>query len=504
MVLRRRKTGKAALFSLIILALLFSAGISWADGPKRELANNMTETYNVLPGTADKISEVLTKGMFYGRLRTNYIYRDIENESSYDPTGFGLGGSVIYKTAAFNGVSATAGLYTSQNLGLLKDNDALFGKAGKDTFSRYDRMAEGDWGMTVLGQAYLQYNFYRTEIKAGRQAYEGFLAKSNDTKMIPNTFRGYTLVTKDIPDTTLSLAFFDGQKLRDHTGFHDVITYNDGSGTTYGKWNNQDDSATHKGLSYANLRAAGKDTDNSLIIVGFSNKSIENMTLDLWYNSVPDLFYSLMVESNYQITLSNGWSLTPGLRYMAQFDAGAGRVGGAALNGSLAGLSGASNGYRVAESVDAGLYAVRLVLKKGAVKLLTAYSKVADEADIIAPWRGFPTGGYTRSMGEYNWYAGSGSLMVQAYYDFGKANVIEGLRASIDYVYTDMDDKKILLGGNSDTDRSIIHSDVWYRFPAFPELEAKLRLKISEGDRSPVSGIAPSYQEFRFELNYLF
>lgn len=504
MILTREKKVKVVLFGLIILSLAFSASPIMADEPKRKLANNMTEKYNVLPGTADKISEVFTKGIFYGRLRTNYIYRNIRNESSYDPTGFGLGGSVIYKTAVFHGMSATTGLYTSQNLGLLNDNDALFGRAGKDTFSRYERMEEGDWGMTVLGQVYLQYNLSGIEVKAGRQVFESFLSKSNDSKMIPNTFEGLSLVSRDIPDTTLSFAFFTGQKLRDHTGFHDVITYNDGSGSAYAKWNNQDDSAAHKGLSYANLKAAGEDMDNNLIIAGLSNQSIANLKLDIWYNSVPDLFYSLMVESNYQTTFANGWSLTPGLRYMAQFDAGAGKVGGAALNGSLAGLSGSLNGYSVAESVDTRFYAARLVLKKGPVKFLTAYSKVSDRADLIAPWRGFPTSGYTRSMGEYNWYANSVSWMAQAYYDFGKAKIIKGLRASIDYVYTDMDDKKVLLGGNSHTDRSIIHSDIWYRFQAFPELEAKVRLKFSEGDCSPISGIDPSYSEFRFELNYLF
>ena len=113
MGLRIEKTGKTALFSLIIFAFLINTGFSKADELKRELANNMTEIYNVLPGTADKISEVLKKGMFYGRLRTNYFIWDYRNVSSHDPTGFGLGGSVIYKMAVFHGVSATAGLYTS-------------------------------------------------------------------------------------------------------------------------------------------------------------------------------------------------------------------------------------------------------------------------------------------------------------------------------------------------------------------------------------------------------
>ena len=257
-----------SLIFLTVFSFVYSTG---ADEPKRTLANNMTEIYNVF-----------TNGMFYGRLRTNYFYMENKNSSQPDPAGFGLGGSIIYKTAPLHGISGTAGLYTSQNLGLLNDSDAIYGRAGKDTFSRYDRLAEGDWGMTVLAQAYLQYNLSRTDIKIGRQIFESYLANSNDTKMIPNTFEGYSLISKDIPDTTFSFAFFTGQKLRDHTSFHDVITYDDGSGSTYSSWNNQDDSAAHKGLSFANLQAAGMDVENYLVIAGISNKSIKGLALDIW------------------------------------------------------------------------------------------------------------------------------------------------------------------------------------------------------------------------------
>lgn len=487
-----------------ILVCVFAATLASADEPKRILRNNMTETYNVLPETATAFSETFTKGVFYGRLRMNYFYLENEDRDIHDPTGFGMGGSLIYKTAPFHGISATAGFYTSQNFGLLDKEDALFGRCGKDTFSRYDRLTDGDWGMTVLAQAYLQYNFHKTEIKIGRQIFESFLAKSNDTKMIPNTFEGYTLASRDIPETTIKLAFLTEQKLRDHTEFHDVITYGDGKENDFNKWNNQDDSAAHRGLSYENLKAAGEDVDNNLVIAGVTNQSVKNLKLDMWYNGVPDLFYSLMAECNYKIPLTDGWSLTPGLRYMQQFDDGAGNVGGAAISGTLVNNKAIGNGgYRDPDSVDAKLYAARIVFNKGAGSLLAGYSKISDDADFISPWRGFPTAGYTRSMAQYNWEANTKSWMAQAYYDFGKAGIIEGFRAGMDYVYMDYDDEKEKSGGHSKTDRSNVHADMWYRFPFLPDLEAKVRIGIGKAERT-TSGLDPSYSEFRFELNYLF
>jgi len=503
----------------VILLLILLGPLSMAYETKRALRNDMTEVYRKLPEEATSLYDALRKGVFYGRLRMNYFYWDYEEGMLYDPTGFALGGSLIFKTAPYAGLSVTAGFYTAQNLGLLDTEDALFGRSGKDTFSRYDRLEDGDWGMSVLAQAYLQYHVRETEITMGRQIFEGFLVRSNDTKMIPNTFEGVTVVSNDVPGTTLSMAFFTAQKLRDHTRYHDVITYNDGENRTIeigsqtlnlSNWNNQDDSASHRGLSYKNLQASGRDVDNNLVVAGVSNRSIHNMKLDVWYTGVPDLFYSLMGEANYEIPLAGDWSLTPGVRYMRQFDDGAGDVGGAALIGTLVDGTGLARGYNDPKNVDGELYGARLVLSKGGGSLLAGYSKISNDADIIAPWRGFPTGGYTRAMAQYNWLADTKSWMVQGFYDFEQAGIIRGLRASIDYAYMDYDDEKERLGGHLLTDRSSIHADVWYIFPFFRELEVKVRVGIIHADHRTnattiaVFGQDPSYNEFRFEINYLF
>lgn len=503
--------------TLLFTPIFFFTVSAEAGTAKRTLKNNMSEVYNILPEQAASLPEVFTKGMYYGRLRAHYFYYDNYASSLHDPSGFGLGGSLIYKSAPFYGLSGTAGLYTSQNLGLLEKEDAIFGKTGKDTFSRYDRLKDGDWGMTVLAQAYAQYSFQKTDIKVGRQIYESFLTTSNDTKFIPVTFEGYTIYSERIPATTVSLAWLTAMKLRDHTTFHDVITYDDRQDEVYvykgnniylRAFNDMDDGSAHKGLSYTRLKAAGEDVENDLVIAGMSNKSIKNLQLDTWYTGVPDLFYSLMAEPNYDIALPDGWVLTPGFRYMQQFDNGAGEIGGAALNGRLAGRSGHYNGYKDADSVDAKMYAARLVLKKGAGNLLLGYSKISDDADLITPWRGFPTGGYTRTMGESNWQANCETWMFLAFYDFEKAGLIKGFRASIDFDITDEDDKKEFLNGDClGTDRYIVHTDLWYKFPSLPDLEAKVRLKFLDAARRTYPGKAgedPSYSDIRFELNYLF
>lgn len=456
----------------------------------------MAEVYKQLPGEVESFDDMFAKGMFYGRLRMNsfkYDFKDEEKAGGTNHTALGLGGSLIYKTAVLNGFSFTTGMYTSQNPfdGMnMEKEDVGSVKAGKGTFDRnkiknsggYD----GEWGMTSLAQNYIQYHFAKSDIKAGRQIFESFITKSNDTKMIPNTFNGYTLCSKDIPGTTLKVAYLSEQKLRDHTDFHDVIAYD--------SWNENDDSAVHKGLTKASLEA--KDIDTRLIILDISNKSVENLKLDLGYAAVPDLFATTVAELNYKIGSAGGLSVTPGVRYYLQQDDGAGKIGGAALSGSLAGQTGEVSGYKKAESVDGSLVGARIVVAKDAASVMLGHTAVSDDADLIAPWRGFPTGGYSRSMAQYNWIANTKTSMVKVKYDFGKAGLVKGFTVLADYAAMDFDEKK------GKRDRSIVHADLIQKFASVSGLEAKVRMaSVSEEEDNNKD---TSYNEYRFELNYLF
>jgi hypothetical protein len=488
------------LSAVAALACVLSVSANADDSkPKRQLKNNMMEVYNVLPGKADSIAEAFSEGIFYGRLRSNTFMWDWKNDdtTNKDNKAWGIGGSMIYKTAAFEGFSATAGMYYTRNILPTDTDDLGTVKAGKDTFSRFNALTLDDHSMAVLAQAYLQYDFSKNSIKLGQQIFESFLTKSNDTKMIPNTFNGITIETKEIPDTRVRAAYFLTQKLRDHTTSHDVITFKDKDGNS---WNNNDDSAVHKGLNFNNFKNAGKDTEHDLIVVDARNKSVKNLQVDVTYGGVPDVVSSLTGEVNYKIAIGDGYTLTPGVRYMYQMDDGGGEIGGACLKGGLAGLSGAQNGYKDASSLDSSLWMARLTLKKGPLKAQVAYSAVGDEADIVAPWRGFPTGGYTRAMAQYNWYANTKTTAAEVNYDFGKAGILPGFSALARFAMQDFDEAKQAAGVQADS--NILHMDL--RQNVTPDLYAKLRIGLVDAkDRE--SGVnKDSYNEYRFELNYLF
>ncbi len=473
------------------------------DKPERQLKGDMVVVYNKLPGTVDNVRDMFAQGIFYGRLRSNTFYWDwdVESASDKDNKNMGVGGSLIYKSAVLNGFSGTIGYYGSLSPEFFRmDKDEVgFSKAGKDTFSRYKVATAGSYGIHVIGQAYLEYANDTVDIKAGRQLFESVFTASNDTKMIPNTFDGVSVSANIAPKTTARAAWFGKQKLRDHEDAHDLITFKTADYATnpYSKWNNNDDAAVHKGLNYANFVAAGEDTNHDMFLADITTGVVENLDFTLSALTVPGIVTDIVAEAHYRIPFENGWAIRPGARYYHQMDDGGGDVAG------YTNLSGkAATGYdaKVATSLDSSLFAGRVDLempnKKGFFRL--GYSKVADKADIVAPWRGFPTGGFTRAMAQFNWYANTETFMARAVYEFNPT-----WKASLRYVVQNFDDAK----DNVQADSTVWHLDTWTNITK--RLQMRMRVGIVEADDNIAKSLGGtktdvSYNEYRLEFNYLF
>lgn len=488
-------------------------------------ANGQIE-YTKTPGAVNSIGEMFSEGDVYGRIRSNMFWWDWDNElKGYGNTGdnniWGLGGSLVYKTGVYKGFSATIGFYgttplTSDNLvtaGCGTDGCSNSGKAGKDAYHTREDGTEG--GIGVFAEAYGEYKSGKTDLKVGRQGIDSIMLATNDTKMIPNTFEAAVIENKDIPDTKVRVGYVMSQKLRDHQNFHSILAYDSGTGSSkVAKINENDDSGVHKGLSLLNIAKVHGDVNPEMLLITADNKSIPNLSLNGEYISINGFFATAIAEANYQIALVDGWTLTPGIRYLRQMDDGAGAIGGAAINGKVAtnangGSSTARAAYTNPDSVDGSILMERLVLAKGPLSLMAGYSKVADDADIIAPWRGFPTGGYTRDMAQVNWIAATESWMVKADYDFDKAGLVPGLIGAISYTDMNFDENKNRRLASDFSDRSMVHIDLIQTFKSLPNTEFKFRFAAIDADPSKktssnLSTDYESYNEYRFEMNYLF
>ena len=456
------------------------------------LKNNGLLVYNIQK-SVDSFHDMFSQGDFYGRLRSNNFYfaYELPDSKHYTQTVGSVGGSFVFKSAHFKGFDTTLGVYASQAFFVDKNDPAAYLKASKDTFSRYNYINTGSKSMAVLGQANIAYGYSKTKFILGRQLVETFYTKSNDTKMIPNTFDGLVLDSKDIQKTRIKFAYLQEQKLRDHTDAHAVLMVGDANSSSHIKpqWSENDDGAMHKGLTYSALKAAGKPTDAPLIVLDAQNSSVKNLKLNFSSYLVPELLSQVMGEANYKIAF-DGFSITPGLRYIQQFDHGAGKVGGASIT------TGGLNGYKDANSLNAAMLGARVVARIKDYRLNLAYTGVFDKADLVTPWRGFPTGGYTRSMGMYNWRSNVKSYRIELVKGANSKGIYTSPFIQTSVLYMDGDASK------KETKSLFYYAGLIQNLPSAPEFQYRLRLGWRHFTSSP-SAIS-DYLDSRFELDYLF
>jgi len=483
---------KGIKLSVAVTATLLLTSFACANDEtsKQSLKTNYQLIYNEKPKSVDNFTDMFKEGLFYGRLRSNTFYWGWEKESTtqYNHATSGLGGSLVYKSAKYADIDFTAGMYYSRGFFSVKSGDVSKFKPGAEVLSRFDYSNTGSQSMSVLGQAYLSYKgLAKTELSVGRQLVETFYTKSNDSKMIPNTFEGVVLKSKVIPDTAFDVAYLSADKLRAHTESHSILMYGDtaSSSSTKPQWSENDDSAMHKGLTYTALKAAGKSTDAPLIVADIHNKSIPNLSFDAAYYAVPALISEVMGELNYKVKMGS-FSLTPGVRYMKQFDNGAGAVGGAAYDGT-------TTGYKDPTSLDSQAVMGRLVGVYNNFKLNLGYSQIMDEADLITPWRGFPTGGYTRSMARYNWIANTKSYRAELSINGNKTGVYKDVFTQISFLHTDSDESK------GQYDENYYYLGFVQNIPSLVDLQWRLRLGYTDTKKADADSL-----DARFELNYLF
>ncbi len=484
---------KKTIFKIMAISVLLF-GYSYLnadDAPKRAIKTNGVEVYSKKPALVDEFSQMFSEGEFYGRLRSNNFYFQYDTDDSSHDTQFisGVGVSILYKSALFFGFDIRAGVYTSW--GFLDDNDNPVErlKSGKDLLSRYDYITNDHKYMAVLGEANIRYSgFNDSDIVLGRQLVETFYTKSNDTKMIPNTFDGVTATIKGVPNHTYKLAYLYKQKLRDHTQEHSVLMYDDKDVDSSSYWNGNDDSAMHKGLTYSALKHEGKSTNAPLIIAEVHNRSMQNLRVDISSYYVPELLSQVMGEVNYKIDMDS-FSITPAIRYIKQFDNGAGDVGGASLSGN-------ATGYGSLNSLSAQMIATRVVTKIYKYKINLGYSNILDDADLVTPWRGFPTAGYTRSMGIYNWKANTKSYRIELVHGANSSGIYKDIFIQTSVLYVDEDEDK------AGKDRVYYYMGFVQNIPSLVDLEWRLRLGYAQFLDSDDSEF--NYLDSRLELNYLF
>lgn len=430
---------------------------------------------------ADDIFSAIKESKFSGSLRAKYFLTDWEDESKTtgvcptkateckDAKGFSVGGGLSMKTAPLYNISAKVSFWTVTGFGWTGKSDGYTATTSLDLFKNN---AYGQ-GYSVLAESYLEYNDKKNMVRIGRTEYENPFFASNDTKMIPATFEGLFIQSNIIKDTTIEFDYVTKMKQRRDTEF--------------GKLTNTIDTPIAIKKHYEN------HNDPDLMVFGVKNRSIKNLQLQLWGMHWWNIVNQVMAEANYTFKTQD-LTHTFGVRGYLQYDDGAGKI----IKPKDNKLGDNDN------SIDSWLYAVRYILGYKNFKFLLAYSQTSKDGDIIAPFRGFPTDGYTRSMTQTDWNAGTKAYKIGVDYSVPQ---IKGLLVQLSYSYYNRDESKVPYQsmtnrGFNNGDTKQWNLDITERFEGrLKGLMLRGRFMIQDNDKTTACLSAPSDYQTRCNKN---
>ena len=192
---------------------------------------------------ADNLKEMFTQASVKGVVKVLSFSTYLDGKAP-DKQDTAIGGTLYYKTAAFNGFSLGTAFATTNVIG------------EKDEGTYYGISAPGHKSVTRLQEYYLQGNWFDTQIKYGAQELNTPFLGMHPIRMLNRAYRGLSVVNKSIENLTLS-----GYYLTANVGWVD-----------------------EKSVSFT----------NDVYIVGAIYKlpfEAVNTKVHAWYFTMPDSFY---------------------------------------------------------------------------------------------------------------------------------------------------------------------------------------------------------------------
>ena len=364
-------------------------------------------------------------GEIFGQARSFYVDRTYLGGIKNNRNAWAVGGYAGYKTPVYNGFSAAAAVYGTYGFEI---HDQSLEDDFRDGLgvSRYDPSLQGYNGdnYAFFGQAYLNYKYENTNVKAGRMRLDTPMAGADDARMLPNLFEAALLTNTDIENTTL----IAGHVFRETVGtFANVYMPHDKTkaGSTLALQSGYGLGA-ELGLSgnFVNMGtiALGDETqtgfDNStagVSVIAALYNGIENLKIQAWDYIAWDILNDVYLQDDYTFKVNDDVSMFIAGQYINESDIGSyvERLTGTGVNSNYG--------------------AAKVGVKYEGLTAYAAYSVTGDSdgamnGGIITPWGGMPA--FTQGMvTRHMFFANTDAWKVAATYNFKEY----GLKASVYY-----------------------------------------------------------------------
>lgn len=209
------------------------------------------------------LEETFKNGKVKGEIKSYFFQED------YDATGrssiMHFGGLLNYETASFNGVT----------LGSTFQVSSVADVNGINKF-----VSDEDASGSVMSEAFITYSRNNTSLKAGRQFIGTPLLAGSGSRMIRQSFQGYTITNSDITDTKLMVSYVNRFQTR---------TNEAGKPGKFTKKFN------------TNTNLDGLTLNDGAYSLYLENKSISNLNIEAQYLNAIDVFASTYLNAKYDL-----------------------------------------------------------------------------------------------------------------------------------------------------------------------------------------------------------
>lgn len=216
---------------------------------------------------ADNLSDAFKNGKIKGDLKS-YYFQEKQSDSGSSSI-FHNGGSINYLTDYYYGF----------RLGSTFQASSVSNIDGANRFTG-DEDASG----AVLSELFVLYTKENSSLKIGRQYLGTPLIAGSGSRMIRQSFQGYTFTNKDLPNTDISLIYVD--RFQGRTDYNGSI----------GKF-----TKTFITNSPYSTSAYEYTLDKGAYSLYIKNNSIKNLAINVQYLDVTDNFKTVYLDSTYNL-----------------------------------------------------------------------------------------------------------------------------------------------------------------------------------------------------------
>jgi len=443
------------------------------------IASTMIMAGGDIEPVAAPVVEESNWGEIFGQSRTFYIDRTYTGSVNNNRNSLATGGYIGYKTPDFNGLTAVVAVYGTYGFEI-HDMSTEDDFADNEKWNSYDPSLTGFHGenYAFIGQAYLNYAFGNTNIKAGRQRLDTPLAGADDARMLPNLFEAVVVSNKDVENTTLIAAHV----FRETVGTFGNIYGGGELGLTsgYGLGMNEALSGKFVNMGTVALGLAdpdGKDNETAGVSAFAAvYTGIEGLKIQAWDYIAWDILNAIYIDGDYTIGINESAKVKLSAQYINEQDIGRAFAGSVDTNYVAGKITGIYDDFSVYVALST-----------------TGDSNTDTGGNVITPWGGMPA--YTQGMvTRHQFFANTDTWKVAAAYNLKEY----GVKASIYYAEFDIGEGNIYDPTNAWT-ASESGWDVTYKVAAVDGLSLRARANYPRDFKEGLD-----WDEYRFIVNYNF